>query len=90
MQAILLAALDLYRRRLSPRLGPACRMAPSCSRYASACIARYGVLVGVRLTAARLRRCNEAWPCADDPVPRPHEIADALAGRLVRVRTFVA
>lgn len=84
MRKLLLTLLAVYRRRLSPLLGPACRFEPTCSRYASACIARYGVVLGMRLALARLLRCREPWPCGQDPVPEPGELRLALRGKLLR------
>jgi uncharacterized protein len=65
--------IDLYRALLSPLLtaamGPACRFEPTCSAYAREAIARYGVVVGGRMTVSRLARCRPAGGWGHDPVP---------------------
>ena len=44
LRAVLLALLWVYRRCVSPVLGPCCRFDPSCSAYAQTCLKKYGVL----------------------------------------------
>lgn len=61
--------LALYRMVLSPLLGPRCRFHPSCSRYASDAVRRYGVLRGGGLAFARILRCHPLHPGGLDPVP---------------------
>jgi putative membrane protein insertion efficiency factor len=58
MKRLVLAALDLYKRRLSPLLPPACRFAPTCSEYARLAVARDGVVRGGARSLARLARCQ--------------------------------
>lgn len=68
--ADLVAALvRLYRRALSPVLGPACRFHPSCSRYAEEALERHGLGRGTRLAFARICRCHPWNPGGFDPVP---------------------
>jgi len=64
-----LAPIRLYRRFVSPLLGPRCRYHPSCSAYAVASIERHGILKGVRLAGWRLLRCNPWSLGGYDPVP---------------------
>ena len=64
-----LAPIRLYRRVLSPLLGPRCRYHPSCSAYAVGSIERHGILRGVRLAGWRLLRCNPWSLGGYDPVP---------------------
>lgn len=65
-----LAALIRTLRPLRAALvGPACRFAPSCSRYAEEALARRGALAGSLLTLARLARCHPFHPGGYDPVP---------------------
>ena len=48
-----------------------CRYAPSCSRYSTQAVDRFGLLQGLRLTHARLRRCQPTVPMGTlDPVPK--------------------
>ncbi len=74
MTRILLAALDFYRRWLSPAVhslgGPGgCRFLPTCSEYASGAIAMHGPLRGSALAFWRLLRCNPFSRGGLDPVP---------------------
>lgn len=87
MKFLLIAVLKLYRRYGSPHLGGGCRYQPSCSAYALDCIQRYGSLLGLRLSVARLRRCNPRHARGRDPVPTPDSIKAALAGNLVEPAT---
>lgn len=65
----LLALLAVYRRWLSPLLGPHCRFAPSCSSYAVQAISVHGAARGSWLAARRLARCHPFHPGGVDPVP---------------------
>ena len=65
----LLLLIRLYQFALSPLLPQACRFYPTCSRYAYAAIARFGVWRGGWLGAKRLLRCHPWHPGGFDPVP---------------------
>jgi putative membrane protein insertion efficiency factor len=65
----LLAALTLYRRAVSPLLGPRCRFAPSCSAYAVEAVSEHGAARGSWLALRRLARCHPFHPGGHDPVP---------------------
>ena len=69
MSRLLLALLSVYRRRLSPLLGPRCRFAPSCSAYAEQAVRLHGVLRGSWLALRRIARCHPFHPGGHDPVP---------------------
>jgi putative membrane protein insertion efficiency factor len=69
MKHLLLAVLRLYRRALSPVIGPCCRFEPSCSAYAEEALHAHGVLRGLALTAWRLLRCQPFARAGLDPVP---------------------
>jgi putative membrane protein insertion efficiency factor len=65
----LLWLIQLYRRALSPLLGPTCRFHPSCSQYAATCIERFGAGRGSWLAARRVARCHPFHPGGYDPPP---------------------
>ena len=70
-QRLLLGMLWLYRRGISPALGPACRFTPTCSDYAREAIVRFGACKGSYLAARRLLRCHPLARPGLDPVPSP-------------------
>jgi len=65
---LIVGALTLYRRLISPLLPPACRFTPSCSIYAIESFERYGVGRGALLTLRRLAKCHPFHPGGYDPV----------------------
>lgn len=66
---LLTALIGLYRRFVSPLLGPHCRYEPSCSAYAREAIATYGAWRGSRLALSRIARCHPWAPGGIDRVP---------------------
>lgn len=69
-QRVAIGAIRGYRRFLSPRVPVRCRFEPSCSTYGLEAVERYGTGKGLRLAAARLRRCRPGVPYGTlDPVP---------------------
>jgi putative membrane protein insertion efficiency factor len=81
---ILLAALEVYRRWLSPAVHTlgvgGCRYQPTCSEYAAVAIATHGPVRGVGLAIWRLLRCHpfsrgglDQVPLARPSHPIPHE-----------------
>jgi hypothetical protein len=69
MRRLVTGAIRCYQLALSPLVGPACRFYPSCSQYALEAVARFGVLRGAWLAAARLARCHPWHEGGYDPVP---------------------
>ena len=69
MRSLLIGVLEIYRRTLSPLLGPSCRYEPSCSRYAIDALERYGAMRGGWLALRRLARCHPLGGFGPDPVP---------------------
>ena len=68
MRQILLFALRLYKRWISPALPPSCRYVPSCSEYAMEAIERHGALRGSWMAAKRVLRCHPFVRGGYDPV----------------------
>ncbi|HEV8343512.1 MAG TPA: membrane protein insertion efficiency factor YidD [Candidatus Binatia bacterium] len=66
---IVVIALLLYRRFLSPSLPRSCRFFPSCSAYALESLERHGVRKGIGLGLRRILRCHPLHPGGYDPVP---------------------
>jgi putative membrane protein insertion efficiency factor len=69
MKTVVLGAIKLYQRFLSPLLPPSCRFVPSCSRYAYEAIEKYGLLKGGWLGIKRISRCHPFNAGGYDPVP---------------------
>ena len=65
----MLFLIQLYRRYVSPMLGPHCRYTPTCSQYAIEAIEKYGALKGGWLALRRILRCHPFHPGGYDPVP---------------------
>ena len=66
---LLVGLLTVYRRFISPLLGPRCRFYPSCSAYALEAVQVHGALKGSWLAARRLSRCHPFHAGGIDPVP---------------------
>ena len=66
---LLMLPIALYRRFISPLLGPRCRFAPSCSEYALTALSEHGAARGLWLAVARIARCHPFNPGGYDPVP---------------------
>ena len=78
VESMLVGAIGLYRRFVSPLLPPACRFYPTCSEYAIQAIRTHGAARGGWLALRRLARCQPFARGGYDPVPgiteagRPH------------------
>ena len=69
MKRLLIGAIRLYRKTLSPLIGQQCRFEPSCSHYGEEAIAKHGALRGTILTVWRILRCGPWSKGGYDPVP---------------------
>lgn len=58
----LIRLLELYKRRVSPLLPPACRFTPTCSEYARLALLKHGLARGSARAAWRLLRCQPFHP----------------------------
>ncbi len=67
--SLLMAIINVYRKWISPMIGPRCRFIPSCSSYGLEAISRHGPWKGGWLTLKRVSRCHAFTPCGCDPVP---------------------
>jgi uncharacterized protein len=67
MKRLIMAALKVYKRAVSPLLPPACRFTPTCSEYALHAVARYGVVRGSGKALWRLLRCHPLAHGGYDP-----------------------
>jgi putative membrane protein insertion efficiency factor len=52
------AAIQGYRRWLSPHWPGECRFTPTCGAYGLTAVERHGLAVGGRMAADRVRRCR--------------------------------
>lgn len=68
MRELVVGALRLYKRWISPALPSACRFSPTCSVYMMEAVTRYGVAKGVWLGVKRLARCHPFHQGGFDPV----------------------
>lgn len=75
-QQLLLLAIRLYQKTLSPDHGPLsrmfpggyCRYTPSCSEYGRLAIMKHGAIIGGLKALWRILRCN---PCSRGGIDLP-------------------
>ncbi len=68
MIRLLIVAIRLYQRLVSPQFPPTCRFYPTCSSYAILVLQQYGPVIGLARTARRLLRCHPFSSGGYDPV----------------------
>ena len=66
---ILIGAIVVYQKAISPLLPAACRYTPSCSQYAKEAVQKYGAVKGSWLATRRLLRCHPWGGHGHDPGP---------------------
>ncbi|HAF70424.1 TPA: membrane protein insertion efficiency factor YidD [Candidatus Acetothermia bacterium] len=69
VRRVLVGAVRVYQRVISPILPRRCRFYPSCSEYAAQAILTHGVLRGGWLSLKRILKCGPWHPGGYDPVP---------------------
>ncbi len=68
MKHVVLLAIRLYQRAVSPFLPSVCRYTPSCSHYSQEAVERYGAVKGGWIGVKRLARCRPLSGKGYDPV----------------------
>lgn len=68
MKKIMLMAIELYKKYISPMRPPCCIYVPSCSQYAIEAIKKYGAFKGGFLAVKRILRCHPFAKGGYDPV----------------------
>lgn len=66
---LMIGAIELYRKHISPAKIPCCRFTPTCSAYAIEAISIHGAVKGGALAFYRILRCNPFCKGGYDPVP---------------------
>ena len=69
MKRVVIWAIWIYQRAISPYLPSSCRYFPTCSHYSQEAVMRHGVIKGGWLGLKRLARCNPIGGKGFDPVP---------------------
>ena len=69
MRNLLLNAIILYRKFISPLTPPSCRFQPTCSEYGYEAISRFGIIQGSVLVFRRVLKCHPFNPGGYDPIP---------------------
>ena len=68
MSALVIGALRIYKRWLSPMLPSSCRFEPTCSVYMIQAVEKYGAWRGVGKGLKRIMRCHPFHEGGLDPV----------------------
>ena len=69
VSVILIGAIRVYQKVISPWLPMACRYTPTCSQYAVEALRKYGALKGGWLAVKRIASCNPFGGHGHQPVP---------------------
>jgi uncharacterized protein len=68
IRALILGALRIYKRWISPLLPSACRFHPTCSQYMIQAVETHGPARGVWMGLCRLAKCHPFHQGGADPV----------------------
>ena len=68
MRKLIVGAIRIYQRVISPLLPSACRFYPTCSEYTAQAVTRHGVARGLWMGLKRLGRCHPLNSGGFDPV----------------------
>ena len=68
MKRVVLGAIVVYKKFMSPLFPPSCRFTPTCSRYTLDAVEKYGVVRGLCKGAWRVARCHPFSQGGYDPV----------------------
>jgi len=69
LKILLLSAIAVYRKAVSPLLPASCRFYPSCSQYAADAVERHGAVRGALMVLGRITRCHPWHSGGYDPAP---------------------
>jgi len=69
LKKILIFAVRVYRKTISPLLPPSCIYTPTCSAYAEEALQKHGAVKGSVLAVKRILRCHPWHTGGYDPVP---------------------
>ena len=63
-----LGIISIYRKFISPFLGPRCRFQPTCSTYAKECFESFSFFKAVWYSCLRILKCHPFSQGGYDPV----------------------
>ena len=69
VRRVLVLAVRVYQRGISPYLPRRCRFHPTCLEYVAQAILRHGIFQGGWLSPKRILKCGPWHPGGYDPVP---------------------
>jgi putative membrane protein insertion efficiency factor len=77
MKRVIIGAIHLYQKTLSPDHGwfsrgqqTVCRFTPTCSEYMVEAIEIHGIMTGILMGTKRITRCHPFHAGGYDPVPK--------------------
>jgi putative membrane protein insertion efficiency factor len=55
---LIIFLIMIYKKCISPFLGPRCRFYPSCSDYTAQALKKYGLALGAKKSVIRICKCQ--------------------------------